>query len=53
VANPGQCAEAILTALTLFDVPTVSTLFPLEVLEQKAQGLVELILNGLRRCPHT
>lgn len=47
VLNPPQAAEAILTATTLFDVPMLTPLFSLEKLENKATGVVELILKGL------
>lgn len=49
VRNPEQAAEAILTSVTLFDAPMLMALFPLDILEKKAQGLVELILNGLNK----
>ena len=47
VRDPQQAAEAILTATTIFDLPTVTPLFSLEKLEQKAAALTELLLHGL------
>jgi AcrR family transcriptional regulator len=47
VRDPQQTAEAILTATMIFDLPTITPLFSLEKLEQKAAGLTELLLNGL------
>jgi AcrR family transcriptional regulator len=47
VQDPQQTAQAILTATTMFDLPTIMPLFSLEKLEQKAAGLTELLLNGL------
>ncbi|WP_455211685.1 TetR/AcrR family transcriptional regulator [Kaarinaea lacus] len=47
VRDPQQTAEAILTATTIFDLPTVTPLFSLEKLEHKAAALTELLLNGL------
>lgn len=47
VQDPQQTAEAILTATTIFDLPMLTPLFSLEILEQKAAGLTELLLNGL------
>jgi hypothetical protein len=47
VQDPQQTAQAILTATTMFDLPTLMPLFSLEKLEQKAAGLTELLLNGL------
>lgn len=45
--NPQQTAESILTAITLFDMYMLSPLFVLEIMEKKAEGLTNLILNGL------
>jgi AcrR family transcriptional regulator len=47
VSDLEQTAEAILTATTMFDLPTLTPLFNLEKLEKKAAGLTELLLKGL------
>lgn len=47
VADPQRAARAVLTATMMFDVPLLTSWFPLEVLEQKAGELTELLLNGL------
>ena len=45
--EPEKTAEAILTATTIFDLPMLTPLFSLEMLEKKATGLTELLLKGL------
>lgn len=50
VPDPQKTAGALLTAVTLFDVPMLMPLFSLEALEQKADALAELIINGLKKC---
>ncbi|HHM06266.1 MAG TPA: TetR/AcrR family transcriptional regulator [Gammaproteobacteria bacterium] len=42
-------AEAILSAITLFDVPFFMHLYPLSQFERKAQGVVELILRAVKK----
>ena len=47
VNDPTTTAEAILTATTMFDLPTLTPLFSLDKLEKKAASLTELLLHGL------
>ncbi|WP_455203241.1 TetR/AcrR family transcriptional regulator [Kaarinaea lacus] len=49
VPDPQKTAGALLTAVTLFDVPMLMPLFSLDALEQKAEALAELIINGLKK----
>jgi AcrR family transcriptional regulator len=42
-------AEAISTALTLYDVPLFMPMFSLETFERKAKNVFSLILNGIRK----
>ncbi|HEY5601784.1 MAG TPA: TetR/AcrR family transcriptional regulator [Gammaproteobacteria bacterium] len=47
VADPQVTSEAILTAITLFEVPLFMPLFSREAFERKAKHLASLLLNGL------
>lgn len=47
VADPDVTAEAILTAITLFDIPLLMPLFSRQAFERKANNLASLLLNGL------
>lgn len=47
VADPDITADAILTAITLFDVPLLMPMFSRQAFERKAESLAELLLNGL------
>jgi len=47
VTDSEGAAEAILTAITMFDVPLLMPMFSREAFERKAKNLVALLLSGL------
>jgi AcrR family transcriptional regulator len=47
VDDPDDTAVALMSAMTLFCMPLLMPLYPLEVFEQRADAVVRLILNGI------
>ncbi|NOZ54216.1 MAG: TetR/AcrR family transcriptional regulator [Gammaproteobacteria bacterium] len=51
VAEPEKAAEAILVAITMFDIPLFMPMFSRDNFERKVKNLVSLLLNGLLKRP--
>lgn len=49
VDDVGDTATAIATAITAFNVPLLMPLYSLETFQQRAESVVKLMLNGLRK----
>ncbi len=49
VDDSGGTAEAVMAAMFIFDYPNMMKLYPLEVFEQKAVMVVDLIVHGLEK----
>lgn len=47
VTDPEDTAVALMSATTLFCMPLLMPLYPLEIFEQRADAVVRLILNGI------
>lgn len=51
VENPADTARYIFSTLFLFDVPLFVGLFDRAEFDDRARGVAQLIINGLRACP--
>lgn len=50
VDDSRDTAEAVMAAMFMFDYPNTMKLYPLEVFEQKAVMVADLIVHGLEKC---
>jgi hypothetical protein len=49
ISDPPHTADALMSAITLFCMPLLMPLYPLEIFEHKADAVVQLILDGIRK----
>ena len=49
VTDSRATAEAVMAAMFIFDYPNMMGLYPLEVFEQKAVMVADLIVHGLKK----
>jgi len=52
VPDVDDAASAIATATSIFNLPTMMPMYPLEVFREKANSVVRLLLNGLLKRQH-
>ena len=51
VSDAERTAEAIITTMTAFSMPLLMPLYSLETFQRRAEGVVDLLLDGLRARP--